>query len=145
MVVDTSALVAILLAEPDAARFAAIIQETPRRLISAVTRVELSVVIEGRKGDRGRHDLERLLSRAAVEVVAVTPRHAQLAIEAFRRYGKGRHTAALNIGDCFSYALAMALDAPLLFKGDDFAKTDVRGALPHEPVAAPPGASPEGA
>jgi ribonuclease VapC len=128
MVVDTSAVVAILFGEPEAKRFAAVLQDAPRRLISAVTRVELSFVIEGRKGDPGRQDLERLPGRGAFEIVAVTSRHAELAIAAFRRFGKGRHPAALNIGDCFSYGLAVATDHPLLFKGDDFAKTDVRSA-----------------
>ena len=130
MVVDTSAIVAVLLAEPDAEPIAKALGEATARLISAVTRVELSFVIEGRKGEPGRRDLDRLLGSGGFEVVSVTPHHADLAIEAFRRYGKGRHPAGLNIGDCFSYALAMATDHPLLFKGSDFAKTDVRVALP---------------
>jgi ribonuclease VapC len=125
MVIDTSAIVAVLLAEPDALQIAQALEEAPVLLISAVTRVELSFVIDGRKGDRGRQDLERLLRRR-FDVVSVTTHHADLAIGAFRRYGKGRHPAGLNIGDCFSYALAMATDHPLLFKGEDFAKTDVR-------------------
>jgi ribonuclease VapC len=132
MVVDTSAIVAVLLAEPDAEPIAKALGEAPARLISAVTRVELSFVIEGRKGEPGRQDLERLLGSGGFEVVSVTPHHADLAIEAFRRYGKGRHPAGLNIGDCFSYALAMATEHPLLFKGSDFAKTDVRVAIPHK-------------
>jgi ribonuclease VapC len=132
MVVDTSAIVAVLLAEPDAEPIAKALGEAPARLISAVTRVELSFVIEGRKGEPGRQDLERLLGSGGFEVVSVTPHHADLAIEAFRRYGKGRHPAGLNIGDCFSYALAMATEHPLLFKGSDFAKTDVRIAIPRE-------------
>jgi ribonuclease VapC len=132
MVVDTSAIVAVLLAEPDAEPIAKALGEAPARLISAVTRVELSFVIEGRKGEPGRQDLERLLGSGGFEVVSVTPHHADLAIEAFRRYGKGRHPAGLNIGDCFSYALAMATEHPLLFKGSDFGKTDVRVAIPHE-------------
>ena len=136
MVVDTSAIVAVLLAEPDAEPIAKALGEAPARLISAVTRVELSFVIEGRKGDPGRQDLERLLGSGGFEVVSVTPHHADLAIEAFRRYGKGRHPAGLNIGDCFSYALAMATEHPLLFKGSDFIHTDVRPAL------APPAGSP---
>ena len=129
MVVDTSAIVAVLLAEPDAEPIAKALGEAPARLISAVTRVELSFVIEGRKGEPGRQDLERLLGSGGFEVVSVTPHHADLAIEAFRRYGKGRHPAGLNIGDCFSYALAMATEHPLLFKGADFIHTDVRPAL----------------
>jgi ribonuclease VapC len=129
MVVDTSAIIAVLLGEPDADQFAKAIREAATRLISAVTRVELAFAIEGRKGDPGRHDLERLLGSGGFEIVSVTPNHANLAIEAFRRYGKGRHPAGLNIGDCFSYALAAATDQSLLFKGSDFARTDVRPAL----------------
>ena len=130
MVVDTSALVAILLGEPDAERFAHALSAAPVRLISAVTRVELSFVIKGRKGETGRADLELLLRDGGFDVVSVTPQQATIAIEAFRRYGRGRHRAGLNIGDCFSYALAVATDHPLLFKGDDFIHTDLRPALP---------------
>jgi ribonuclease VapC len=132
MVVDTSALAAILLGEADASAFAAAIEGATIRLMSAVTRVELSFVIEGKKGEAGRADLDRFLERADIEIVSVTPQHATLAVEAFRRFGKGRHRAGLNIGDCFSYALAVATGHPLLFKGDDFIHTDVRAALEHE-------------
>jgi ribonuclease VapC len=130
MVVDTSALVAILLGEPDAEQFARALSAAPVRLISAVTRVELSFVIEGRKGETGRADLELLLRDGGFDVVSVTPQQATIAIDAFRRYGRGRHRAGLNIGDCFSYALAVATDHPLLFKGNDFIHTDLRPALP---------------
>lgn len=126
MVVDTSAVVAILLREPEADRFIRALADAPVRLLSAVTRVELSFVIEGRKGDAGRVELDRLLQAGAFDMVSVTPQHAEIAIDAFRRYGKGRHRAGLNIGDCFSYALAIAMDHELLFKGDDFILTDVR-------------------
>jgi len=129
MVVDTSALVAILLREPDADRIDRTLADAPMRLMSAVTRVELSLVIEGRYGEPGRMDIERLLKDAGVEIAAVTPQQAEIAIEAFRRFGRGRHRAALNIGDCFSYALAKATDQPLLFKGNDFIHTDIRPAL----------------
>ena len=130
MVVDTSALVAILLREAEAPVFETALAAAPIRLISAVTRVELSFVIEGRKGEAGRADLELLLQQGDFEVAAVTPQQAGYAIEAFRRFGKGRHRAGLNIGDCFSYALAKASDQPLLFKGDDFTRTDIRPAVP---------------
>jgi ribonuclease VapC len=130
MVVDTSALVAILFGEPDAERFAHALGEAPARLLSAVTRVELSFVVEGRKGETGRADLELLLRDGAFDVIAVTQQQAEIAIEAFRRFGRGRHPAALNIGDCFSYALAAVSDDSLLFKGNDFALTDIRPALP---------------
>jgi len=129
MVVDTSALVAILLGEPDAERFARALGGEPIRLLSAVTRVELSCVIEGRKGETGRADVELLLRDGDFEVVSVTPQQAEIAVDAFRRFGRGRHRARLNIGDCFSYALAVATDHALLFKGDDFGHTDIRAAL----------------
>ena len=101
----------------------------PVRLLSAVTRVELFCVIEGRKGETGRADVELLLRDGDFEVVSVTPQQAEIAIDAFRRFGRGRHRARLNIGDCFSYALAVATDQVLLFKGDDFGHTDIRPAL----------------
>jgi len=129
MVIDTSALVAILLGEPDAERFARALGAAPVRLLSAVTRVELSCVIEGRKGETGRTDVELLLRDGGFEVVSVTPQQAEIAVDAFRRFGRGRHRARLNIGDCFSYALAVATDQVLLFKGDDFGHTDIRAAL----------------
>jgi ribonuclease VapC len=89
----------------------------------------LSFVIEGRKGEAGRERLERFFVLTRTDVVAVTPQQAMIAIDAFRNYGKGRHPAGLNIGDCFSYALARATGHPLLFKGNDFVHTDVRSAL----------------
>lgn len=130
MVIDTSALVAILLGEPDAGRFATALGQAPVRLLSAVTRVELSFVIEGRKGAAGRADLELLLRDGGFDVVSVTPQQASIAVEAFRRFGRGRHRAGLNIGDCFSYALAKATEHPLLFKGNDFNHTDIPVVLP---------------
>ena len=130
MVIDTSALVAILLREPDAQRYAAALENASVRLLSAVNRVELSLVMEGRKGDAVRQDVDALIRDGDIEIVAVTPSHAVLAIEAFRRFGKGRHRAGLNIGDCLSYALARATGDALLFKGDDFPHTDVEPALP---------------
>ena len=134
MVVDTSALIAILFGEPDADRFTRALAGAPIRLISAVTRVELSFVVEGRKGDGGRADLELILRDGAFEITSVTPQQAEIAIAAFRRFGKGRHRAGLNIGDCFSYAVAVATDQALLFKGDDFVHTDVRQALLPDPT-----------
>jgi ribonuclease VapC len=129
MVIDTSAVVAILFGEADGPVFANAIEKASIKLISAVSRVEMSLVIEGRKGVAGQALLERFLALAGAEVAAVTPYHATIAIDAFRRYGKGRHQAGLNIGDCFAYALAKATGLPLLFKGDDFAQTDVRCAV----------------
>jgi ribonuclease VapC len=129
VVVDMSATVAILFGEADAEVFERSLAGASVRLVWAVTRVELSCVVEGRKGDAGRLDLERLLSAGGFEVVGVTPEQAGIAIEAFRRFGKGRHRAGLNIGDCFSYALAAATAHALLYKGEDFGRTDVRSAL----------------
>lgn len=130
MVVDTSALAAILFRESDAHRFARALGSAPIRLLSVVTRVELSCVVEGRKGETGRADVDLLLRDGGFEIVGVTPQQAEIAVDAFRRFGRGRHRARLNIGDCFSYALAVATDHPLLFKGDDFRHTDIRPALP---------------
>src|SRR5258708_31596902 len=124
MVVDTSALVAILLREPDADRFSQAIADASVRLISAVTRVELSFVVESGKRLTGPEDIVRALRDARIEVASVTPQQAEIAIEAFHRFGKGRHPAALNIGDCFAYALAKATGHPLLYKGGDFSQTD---------------------
>lgn len=106
MVVDTSAVAAVLFDEPDAGRFAELIEADAAPMISAVTRVELTFVVEGRKGALGRARLERFLEEGGFRVVPVTPTQAEIACEAFRRFGKGRHPAALNIGDCFAYALA---------------------------------------
>jgi ribonuclease VapC len=129
MVIDTSAVVATLFEEEDQLRYAEAIESASTRLVSAVTRVELACVVEGRKGEAGRERLERFFALTGAEVVAVTPQQATLAIGAFRTFGKGRHPAGLNIGDCFSYALASATDRPLLFRGNDFVQTDVRSAL----------------
>lgn len=125
MVLDTSAIVAILLREPEAARFNELIATAATRLISAATLVEVAFVIEARKRETGRADLDRFLADASIGVVALTEEHAAVAREAFRRYGKGRHAAALNLGDVFAYALAKATGEPLLFKGNDFAQTDI--------------------
>jgi ribonuclease VapC len=129
MVLDTSAIVAILLDEPEREYFVNLIGATPVRRLSAATRVEATLVIEGRKRDAGRADLDLFLSEAKVEVVPVTLEQAELACQAFRRYGRGRHPAGLNFGDVFfAYALAKTTGEPLLFKGDDFARTDIASA-----------------
>ena len=129
MVIDTSAVVAILFEEEDRLRYAEAIESAAIRLVSAVSRVELSFVVEGRKREAGRERLERFFALTGAEIVAVTPQQATLAIGAFRAFGKGRHPAGLNIGDCFSYALASATGHPLLSKGNDFAQTDIKLAL----------------
>jgi ribonuclease VapC len=125
MVIDTSALVAILLNEPEAAVFAARIAEASHRLVSAASLLEASIVIETRFGEEGGRDLDLLLHRAGIEISPVTAEQVELARTAWRRFGKGRHRAALNFGDCFVYALAKTSGSPLLYKGDDFAHTDL--------------------
>lgn len=129
MIVDTSAVVAILLGEPHAEALARTVLRAPRARMSAATFVELSAVVAQRGAPQQRRRVEHLLDRLGVEVVALTPEHARLAAEAYREFGRGSgHPARLNLGDCFSYALASALDEPLLFVGDDFARTDLRAA-----------------
>ena len=129
MVIDTSALLAILKVEPEALAFVdALKQPCPRRL-STATLLEARIVVERQLGPAGQAELDLLLSRAAITPVPLEELHVHWALEGWRRYGKGRHRAGLNLGDCFSYGLAKALKAPLLFKGDDFAATDVAAAL----------------
>ena len=125
MVIDTSAILAILLGEPEGRTFSRLIVGDPIRLLSAANRVEASLVIESRKAEAGRIDLERFIDAAAIETVAVTAEQAEIACEAFRAYGRGRHPANLNFGDVFAYALAKATGEPLLFKGNDFSRTDL--------------------
>ena len=129
MVVDTSALLAVLLGEPERDPFIAVLADAQDPLISAATLVESSIVMRAKTGDHGVADLDDLLAAAAVRCVAVDDVQAHLARDAFARYGKGRAAAGLNFGDCFSYALARATDRPLLFKGDDFRRTDVTPAV----------------
>jgi ribonuclease VapC len=128
MLLDTSAVVAIPSNEPERERLVALIGGSANRRISAANRVEATLVIEGRKRDAGRADLDLFLAEAEVEIVPVTLEQIEIACHAFRRYGKGRHPAALNFGDLFAYALAKATGEPLLFKGDDFARTDIASA-----------------
>ncbi|MBI3925636.1 MAG: type II toxin-antitoxin system VapC family toxin [Armatimonadetes bacterium] len=130
MVVDTSALVAILEQEQEARRFSEAIAAAENCLVSAATVVETGIVILARHGELGAAKVDRLLQEAQVEIIPVTEDHVRLAREGFSRFGKGRHPAGLNFGDCFSYALARATGLLLLFKGDDFSQTDVRPALP---------------
>jgi len=129
MVIDTSALVAILTGEDDAEKFERAITTDLQRFISAATLVELGIVIEARYGEAGGRDLDLLIQKSRIQVVSVDEEQANLAREAYRRFGKGRHAAALNFGDCFSYALATSKGDTLLFKGKDFALTDVSSAL----------------
>jgi ribonuclease VapC len=130
MVIDTSALIAILNAEPERRLFIEAIESTDSRHMSVATFVESSIVIEARHGAEGLRDLDRFVNRGGIELVVLDVEQSQLARTAFSRFGKGRHRAALNYGDCFSYALAMFLGEPLLCKGDDFIHTDLRLAIP---------------
>lgn len=125
VVLDTSAVLALLQDEKEADRILAALVDAEVRRLSAATVVEAGIVLQARYGDHGERELDLFLQRAEVEVMAVTEEQATVAREAFRRYGKGRHPAALNFGDCFSYALAVILNHPLLFVGEDFSATDV--------------------
>lgn len=125
MVVDTSALFALLGMEAEAARLAAAIEADATRLISAASVVEAALVIESRYGPDGGRELDLMIARAGLSVEPVTAQQAEIAREAWRRFGKGRHAAGLNFGDCFSYALARDTGEPLLSKGTDFPQTDV--------------------
>jgi ribonuclease VapC len=126
MVIDTSAIAAILFDEPDAAALEGKIADDPVRLMSAATFLEATIVIEARLGDPGGREFDLWLHRAEVEIVSVDAEQTDMARRAWRRFGRGRHPAGLNYGDCFSYALAATHDEPLLFKGDDFTKTHVK-------------------
>jgi ribonuclease VapC len=125
MVLDTSALLVLLLDEPEAEGFRAAVEEDMTRLVSAATLLETSLVIEARKGEPGGRELDSLIQKAEVVVVPVDAEHVSEARRAYRRFGKGRHAAGLNFSDVFAYALARTSGEPLLFKGDDFAKTDI--------------------
>jgi ribonuclease VapC len=129
MVIDTSAVLAILQDEPERHAFNMAIAAADQRSLSAASLVELSIVIGARYGSDGQADLDRFLTTAQIEVIGVDRGQAELARLAFAQFGKGRHRAALNFGDCFSYALAKWLGQPLLFKGDDFSHTDLLLAL----------------
>lgn len=126
-VVDTSAIVAVLFAEPESADIQRTLVQWPC-MMSAATRVELGIVIEAKTGPAGTQLLEELLARIEIEVVAVDADLAEAAVVCWRRFGKGRHPAGLNLGDTFSYALARHMGQPLLFVGDDFSKTDIAAA-----------------
>lgn len=126
MVVDTSALLAILQGEPEGRAFIEAIEAAGSCLLSTASLVEASIVIEARYGAEGVRDLDLFLKRAGFELVPVDVEQAEIARRGFSRFGRGRHRAGLNFGDCFAYGLAISLDDALLFKGDDFAHTDVR-------------------
>jgi len=129
MVIDTSALVAMLSDEPEAERFEIAVDADQVRLMSTASYLETAIVIEARFGEPGGRELDLWVHRAAVDLVSFDSDQADAARIAYRRYGKGRHRAGLNYGDCFSYALAKVSGQPVLFKGDDFVHTDIRVVL----------------
>jgi ribonuclease VapC len=128
MIVDTSAMVAILYREPEAVEFTQLIHDTDVCRMSVANWVELSMVIENQLGPGGMRQAEAFFRRAGVVVEPVTLDHGEIARQAFLDFGKGRHKAGLNFGDCFSYALAKSTGEPLLFKGADFSHTDIKAA-----------------
>lgn len=125
MVLDTSALLAILGDEPEAPAFEAAVERDPVRLLSAASLLEAAIVVESRWGPAGGRELDLLIHKAGVEVVPVDAEQVEVARRAYRDFGRGRHPAGLNYGDCFTYALASVSGEPLLFKGDDFSRTDL--------------------
>ena len=129
MIVDSSAVVAILNREPDAERYEDAIASALKRRMSVANLLEASIVVEGRGGAVAGHELDLLLERFGIELEPVTAEQLAAARRAWRRFGRGNHPAALNFGDCFAYALAETTGEPLLFKGGDFALTDVEAAL----------------
>lgn len=130
VVVDTSALVAVVLGEADAERHLAVLRTHVGDVhLSAASAVESGIVVEARQGPEATEDLQRLLALVGVVTVPLDAEQAVVAVAAWRRFGKGRHPAGLNLGDCFSYALAKVSGAALLFTGDNFDQTDVTSAL----------------
>ena len=125
MVIDTSAVLALLFNEPEADDIEVAIDEDPVRLMSAASALEAAIVAEARLGAAGGREFDLLIYKARVDIVTVTSEQVELGRMAWRRFGRGRHEANLNLGDCFSYALAAVSSEPLLFKGDDFSKTDI--------------------
>lgn len=129
MIIDTSALLAILFDEEDAVSYADAIAGADTPLLSAANYFEAGIVIDNQIGARSGRQLDLFIDRAAIAIEPVTQAQAYLARQAYLDFGKGNHPAGLNFGDCFAYALAKASGAPLLFKGDDFSKTDVASCL----------------
>jgi ribonuclease VapC len=126
MVIDTSVLIAILLDEPEQDAFLRAIDAAPARLVSAMSKLEAGIVMVTRKGRAAGSEVDMLMTKLAATIVPFDEHQADIARDAFARFGKGRHPAGLNFGDCAAYALAMAEAEPLLFKGTDFGATDVQ-------------------
>ena len=139
MIVDSSALLAILNREPDASHYEEAILTAASCSMSVANVLEASIVVESRGGLRAGQELNAFLDVAGIQAAPVTTEHLEAARKAWRRFGKGRHPAALNFGDCFSYALARVTNEPLLYKGNDFAHTDISAAIP--PTLGPVGTS----
>ena len=129
MVIDTSAILAILNDEPERRVFNEAIEQAETCLISAVSHVEASIVLEARKGYEGVRDFDLFVTRAGITLAEEDAEQAEIARTAFRKFGKGRHIAKLNFRDCFSYALSKVTGLPLLFKGTDFSQTDILPAV----------------
>jgi len=129
MILDSSAVLAILFREPDAKQYADAIERAEVRRMSAPTYVELSIVVDAANGPSGIPDLDHFVRQAGIAIEPFTAEQAYLAQRGWSIYGRGKHPARLNFGDCFSYALAKSLDEPLLFKGSDFSQTDVESAI----------------
>jgi len=125
MVIDTSAVLAIFLGEPERKQFLDAILEAARRQISAATVLETGIVLESKRGESAGREFDLFVVRANLEVVAVDAEQIEIARSAWRSFGKGRHPAGLNFGDCFTYALARSSGEPVLAKGRDFALTDI--------------------
>jgi ribonuclease VapC len=130
MVIDTSALLAIFLAEPEREPFLDLILATDGRLISAANVLETGIVLEAKRGEAAGREFDLFVVRASLQIVPVDAEQVETARSAWREYGKGRHSAALNFGDCFAYALAKSSGEPLLAKGADFAQTDIEICAP---------------
>ena len=128
MIIDTSAMVAILYGEPEADAFTRLIHDSATSRISVASYLELSMVIEKQLGPEGVRQADAFFRRAAIDIEPVTVEQGQLARQAFLDFGKGRHKAGLNFGDCFAYALSKDFGEPLLFKGNDFTETDIPSA-----------------
>lgn len=129
MIIDSSAVLAILFAEDDAEHYANMIAEGDTRLMSAANYLETAIVVDNQIGAAAGRQFDAFISRAQIGVEAVTRQQADIARQAYLDFGKGNHAAALNFGDCFAYALSKATSLPLLFKGNDFSRTDVERAL----------------
>ena len=126
VVIDTSALLAILLGGPERGKFLQLLSESETRLLSAANALETAIVVESRRGEAAGRELDLFLHRTKIEIVAVDADQFSIARFAWRKFGKGRHPAALNFGDCFAYAPAKTSSEPLLAKGEDFRRTDLQ-------------------